>query len=46
MKFFDINAFFKKAAQAQIRYRGAILAVTAALTAFFLAGLFKFSTIL
>ena len=45
MKFFDINAFFKKAAQAQIRYRGAILAVTAALTAFFLAGLFKFSTI-
>lgn len=45
MKLFDIDSLFRRAAEAQIKRRGPILAVVAILTIFFLAGLLKFSTV-
>ncbi|MBO4546228.1 MAG: MMPL family transporter [Treponema sp.] len=45
MKLFDVNAIFRRAAEAQIKRRAPILAVTALVTIILCAGLFKFTTV-
>ena len=44
MRLFDIDAFFKRVAMAQIRHRSKIIVVMAVITVICLAGLTKFTT--